>query len=81
LQKTTDIEEVIAAKEKKERKSERKRKKEQKRQERNAELRRRKFACYAEEMECHYEERAALEEQYDEEQNAPYTTGATSRRR
>ena len=58
MQKTTDIEEMIAAKEKKERKRKRKRKKEQKRKERNAELRRRKkdreFAYYAEEIEYYY---------------------------
>ena len=75
LQKTTDIEEVIAP-EKKERKRTRKRKKEQKRKERNAELRRRKkdreFAYYAEEIGYYDEERAAFEEQYDDEQCAIY---------
>jgi hypothetical protein len=80
---TTDREEMKAtmdteAKEKKEEKNkrERKRKKEQKRKERNAELRRRKkdreFAYYAEEIEYYEEERAALEEQYDDEQCAMY---------
>jgi hypothetical protein len=80
---TTELEEVIAAvdmetkqKKQKERKRERKRKKEQKRKERNAELRRRKkdreFAYYTEEFEYYYEERAAFEEQYDDEQCTIY---------
>jgi len=76
LRKTTDLEEVIAAIEKKERKRKRKRKKEQKRKERNAELRRRKkareIAYYDEEVEYYHEERAAFEEQYDDEQCAIY---------
>jgi hypothetical protein len=57
-------------------KRERKRKKEQKRKEGNAELRQRKkdreFAYYAEEIEYYVEERAAFEEQYDDEQCAIY---------
>ena len=70
LQKTTDIEEVIAAINKKERKRKRKRKKEQKKKERNAKLRRRnkdrEIAYYNEEAEYYREELAYYEEQYDD---------------
>ena len=88
----TEEMEVKKKREKKEMKRERKRKKEQKRKERNAKLRRRtearaianrqaEYEDYAKEAEYYLEECAAFEEQYDDEQCAIYTTGATSRRR
>jgi hypothetical protein len=73
----TIVNEELIQEEKKERKkqwmkSERKRRKEHKRKERNRLLRQSKkdkeVAYYAEEFECYYEERAALEGQYDDEQ-------------